>query len=138
MSDKKIHSPEYWESLINEFRNCRGISMKEFCSAKGVGFSTFCRWKSKFSKAEEHPAVAHFIPLHIEEDFIEEENLAPQIASDNSSKDDGHNDLDDRGLQLKGQSACDGFDLHIGEKIWVKIPVGFNEFELKRLVGVLC
>jgi len=138
MSDKKIiHSREYWEDLIQEFGNCKEMSLKEFCVLNDVGFSTFCRWKSKLSK-EETISTGNWAPLHIEEDFIEEENLSPQTASDNPSKDDDHNDLDDRGLQLRGQSACDGFDLHIGEKLMLKIPVGFNEFELKRLVGVLC
>jgi hypothetical protein len=134
---KTTRGREYWEDLIQEFNNCKGISLKEFCALNEVGFSTFCRWKSKLSQeSSELKAAGSWAPLHIEEDFVEELNPTPQTARDNPSEEDDHNDLCD--LQSKTESTCKGFDLHIGEKIWLKVPVGFNEFELKRLVGVLC
>jgi len=136
MSDKKIiHNQEYWEDLIQEFGNCKEMSIKEFCALNDVGFSTFCRWKSKLSK-KETISTGNWASLHIEEDFIEDQSPIPQMVYDSSLGVDDYKDLDDRDLQPKASSM--GFDLHIGESLRLNIPVGFNEVELKRLVGVLC
>ncbi len=114
--------------------------------------STFYQWRSHFNNRlkDQEKDGGIFIPLSIKEEgpikerspslasaVIDERSLSlpipPLKGSDNVSVGESSQRL---GLQNK--PLKEGFDLHIGEKLLLKIPFGFDAIELKRLVGVLC
>ncbi len=71
----KRRTPAAWRALFAEQAQS-GLSVKAFCAQRGIGYSTFARWKSALSGAEQ--TASQTIP------FIE---LSPPRSSSNDGWD---------------------------------------------------
>jgi hypothetical protein len=141
----------FWERTLKEFEEA-GLSVKEFCTLKGIGASTFYQWRAWFNNRLNNrgPDQGGFTPLSIiEEDFVEDKTPTSKTIIDDDRPSIDKQGLDGNNMapvveaskksNSLGQKTCvKGFDLHIGEKLLLKVPFGFDPIELKRLVGVLC
>ncbi len=59
----KRRTPALWRALFAEQARS-GLSVKAFCAQRGIGYSTFARWKSALSGAEQTaPQTLSFIEL---------------------------------------------------------------------------
>jgi hypothetical protein len=152
MSGKKISKGKrFWKRTLKEFEGA-GLSVGKFCALKGIGVSTFYQYRSKLnnrfnSRGKEQGG---FTPLHIEEDFVEGGSLTSGAIIDDGRPSINNSPFEDEGIvpavegskrfhtSLQEKPLKEGFDLHIGENLLLKIPFGFDPIELKRLVGVLC
>lgn len=161
MSGKRISKGRrFWKKTLREFEEA-GLSVGKFCALKGIGVSTFYQYRSKLNNGvgarpltsaaihnNRGPDQGGFTPLHIEEDFVEGGALTLKTNLDDGRPSINNSPFDDEGLapvvgkmghtSLQEKSLKEGFDLHIGEKVWIKVPFGFDAIELKRLVGILC
>jgi hypothetical protein len=141
----------FWERTLKEFEET-GLSVGKFCTLKGIGVSTFYQWRSHFNNRLNNrgPDQGGFTHLSIiEEDFVEDRALASKDLIDNDRSSHNKPPFDNEGIvsvfeeskkrnSSEQKSSVKGFDLHIGEKLWVRVPLGFDAIELKRLVGALC
>ncbi|MFT4584190.1 MAG: putative transposase [Gammaproteobacteria bacterium] len=60
---RKRRTAAQWQALFSE-QSRSGLSVKAFCTAQGIGYSTFSNWKSRLANVE-HPAnqAMHFVEL---------------------------------------------------------------------------
>jgi hypothetical protein len=151
MSGKKLSKGKrFWERTLKEFEET-GLSVKQFCTLKGIGASTFYQYRSKLNNRlnNREPDQGGFISFPIEEDLVEDRALASKTVIDYNRPSidkqglDGNNmapvvEASKKSNPPEPKSSVKGFDLHIGENLLLKVPFGFDAIELKRLVGALC
>lgn len=45
-------SPQQWQTLIGEWRQS-GESAKRFCSARSIGYASFCQWRKRLTGSDQ-------------------------------------------------------------------------------------
>jgi len=65
--NKRVHrkrrTAAQWQALFSD-QSRSGLSIKAFCTARGIGYSTFSNWKSRLTNAPPSADQAmHFVEL---------------------------------------------------------------------------
>jgi len=110
----------FWEEAVREYE-AAALSVRDFCEWKGVGPSTFMKWKSVVE--HKRGRAPQFIPVQLKEVSSRDGRLI-------SVSENVHH------RTLSNDSTND-WVLRFGEKLSLKIPQNFDEGFLKRLVSVL-
>ena len=119
MSSKQIES--HWRALITE-QEGSGLSVREFAEQRGLSRWSLYGWRSKFGRGHRGRG-------------------RPKVVAGRSSRADAAQDLVAveilGGEGSPGPGVNQGFDLHVGDGIGVRVPHGFDGAELARLVSAL-
>jgi len=60
---RKRRTAAQWQALFSE-QSRSGLSIKAFCTARGIGYSTFSNWKSRLANVAHSTSQAmHFVEL---------------------------------------------------------------------------
>jgi hypothetical protein len=116
----KAHPLSFWEQAVREYE-AAGLSVRDFCSGKGVGPSTFMKWKSVIDHNKGR--TPQFIPVQLKEIPSLDGSLEQKSASFSSSV----NSATSHGQVNKSTNDCSNeWVLRFGEKLSLKIPQNFG------------
>ena len=136
----KAHPLSFWEEAVREYESA-ALSVRDFCERKGVGPSTFMKWKSVVE--HNRGRSPQFIPVQLKEASSldgNNQNSSPlsEITHNNKTRlNDRANNRANAAINDFTNAATNDWVLRFGEKLSLKIPQGFDESVLKRLVLVL-
>lgn len=51
---RSYHNKQTWRQLIGDWSGS-GLGQREFCNQRGVGYSTFCKWKKRILSESPSP-----------------------------------------------------------------------------------
>lgn len=66
-------TPQQWQTLVDEWQKS-GESAKRFCSARSVGYASFCQWRKRLTESD--PACAQEQQAAPDSGFIDLTTLA--------------------------------------------------------------
>lgn len=84
-----------------------GLTVREFAAAEGIRAATLYWWRSKLRR--DRRDVTKLVPVEVVE----------------------------RGSDLDSRGSTDGFELHVDGVMTLRVPTGFDEAELRRLIRAL-
>ncbi len=64
-SPRKHRTPQQWQSIVDQYLES-GLSGKRFCTDRGIGYASFCKWRQRLaehSDADSENATPAFIDL---------------------------------------------------------------------------
>ena len=127
----KRYPLSFWKETLKEFEGGT-LSAYKFCLKKGIGFSTFQRWKKVIGNNAGSKPLPSFIPIGIkgEDPFLS--GLSSQDLKEDSNK-----SFDFKPLTSEPFAKRDEWILMFGTGVSLKIPDRFDDKILKRLVSVL-
>ena len=127
----KRYPLSFWQETLKEFEGGT-LSAYNFCLKKGIGFSTFQRWKKVIGNNAGPRPLPSFIPIGIkgEDPFVS--GLSSQDLKEDSSKSFAF-----KPLPPEACAKRDEWILMFGTGVSLKIPDLFDDKILKRLVSVL-
>ena len=126
----KRYPLSFWQEILKEFEGGT-LSAYKFCLKKGIGFSTFQRWKKVIENNAGSKPLPSFIPIRIKG----EDPFVSGLSNDGLEKDLS------KGFAFKPlpPEPCakrDEWILMFGTGVSLKIPDRFDDKILKRLVSV--
>jgi hypothetical protein len=135
----KAHPLSFWEEAVREYESA-ALSVRDFCERKGVGPSTFMKWKSVVD--HNRGRSPHFIPVQLKEGSSldgSNQNSAPlsEITHNKTLLNDRANNRANAATNDFTNATTNDWVLRFGEKLSLKIPQNFDENVLKRLVSAL-